>query len=213
MNSRPGTPSRTAWPDDRREAGFTLVELLLATTILAVIVLALGTAIISYIKHTEATADRLALSHDAQISSAHFARDVASTGRRDYTNIATGGAAPFLPSMYAGRRMCGDNMMPYAIVEFVSDRWPVNGSTPSGTDNVAYYLDGTELHRLTCGVADSDSVLAHHVEPASVALTCSITVGCNGAKDPQRVTLTFSVTRPNADPYQISLIGQWRETP
>ena len=82
------------------EAGFTLAELLMAVVIIAVIAVPLGNAVIGFLRNTDATSDRLALSHDEQISAAYFAADVAAIGLRDYdapTDETT--TTPFLPSI------------------------------------------------------------------------------------------------------------------
>ena len=78
---------------------------------------------------------------------------------------------------------------------------------------VAYYLNGTELHRLKCvrsATAASDVVVAHYVDPASPP-TVTCVNGC-GAADVPQVTLTFTVTRPAVAAYQVTLNGQRRQT-
>jgi len=207
---------------NQRDAGFTLIELLVAVTLLGVIVLALGNAVIGYVRTNDVTADRLLLSHDAQIASAYFAGDVAAVGLRDYSVSGT----PFLPSIQlnaaydAGGVVCGDAATtPVAVVRFLSDDWDSSVSQPvRHTDVVAYYLVASELHRLRCaGGAESDAIVAHFVHPDSVAVTCSS--ACDAAPVPQTVTLRFTVIRPyfdpsdpNADPYEIVLSGQRRQT-
>jgi hypothetical protein len=101
------------------------------------------------------------------------------------------------------------------------------------TEVISYYLTPSvggvsELHRIRCsGSATpvSDATVAHHVDPATIALTCS--TACTGAPAkpatpttpatpaipvPEQVTLTFSVTRPQADAYEVVLTGQRRQT-
>jgi prepilin-type N-terminal cleavage/methylation domain-containing protein len=207
----------------RRDAGFTLVELLIAVVILGLITLPLGNAVIGVLHNYNDTSDRLALSHDAQISAAFFARDVAATGIRDYSG--TGQAAngvPFKASIQAdltnlvpynaGGVVCGDATTPAALFRFLSDDWTTSGSAPvEGTDVVAYYLSGSELHRLKCaGGTTSGAILAHNVDPGSVKLTCSAGA-CDGAATPQQVTLTFTTIRPGTT-YPVTLSGQWRQS-
>ncbi|HEX8627172.1 MAG TPA: prepilin-type N-terminal cleavage/methylation domain-containing protein [Catenuloplanes sp.] len=202
------------------EAGFTLVELLIAVTILGLVAIPLGNAVIGYAHNADETTDRLVLSHDAQISGAYFGRDVAGVGIRDYTVSA----APLQQSIQvdaaydAGGKTCGTAATPTATVRFLADSWDTSTMTATvGTDIVAYYLSGSgdvrELHRLKCvGSATpvSDVVVAHHVDPATVVLTCSST--CTGAAVPQSVTLAFHVTRPSVGAYPIRLTGQRRQT-
>jgi prepilin-type N-terminal cleavage/methylation domain-containing protein len=62
----------------RDEAGFTLIELMIALTISAVIAAALGVAISVGISDSKTTTQRLALSHDAEASARWFAQDAGS---------------------------------------------------------------------------------------------------------------------------------------
>jgi prepilin-type N-terminal cleavage/methylation domain-containing protein len=205
------------------DAGFTLIELLVAVTLLGVVMLALGNAVIGYVRTNDATTDRLLLSHDAQLSSAYFAEDVAAVGLRDYAGTpGAGGTLPFLPSIQtnaaydAGGVVCGTTGTPVAVVRLLSDDWDAAASPPVRRTNVvAYYLvtagSVSELHRLRCaGAARSEATVAHYVHPTTVAVTCSS--ACDAATVPQTVTLRFTVTRPHADPYPIVLSGQRRQT-
>lgn len=58
------------------DPGFTLVELLVSTSMLAVISGTLGAAFVVSFRTTDAATDRLAAAHDVQISTAAFASDV-----------------------------------------------------------------------------------------------------------------------------------------
>jgi prepilin-type N-terminal cleavage/methylation domain-containing protein len=206
----------------RRDDGFTLVELLLVIVILGVITVPLGNVVIGALRNQQATQDRLELSHDAQISAAYFAQDVATVGIRDYaTAPPPNSSLPFLPSVQldaafdAGGRTCGDATTPTAKVRFLADDWD-SAATPAtvAVDVTAYYLAGAELHRAKClagsAVPASDVVLAHNVDPATVAVTCSSQ--CDAATVPQRVTLAFEVTRATVGAYPIVLTGQRRQT-
>jgi prepilin-type N-terminal cleavage/methylation domain-containing protein len=205
------------------EDGFTLVELLVAIVILAVITVPLADTVIGVLRNQDDTADRLALSHDSQLSASYFAQDVASVGLRDYVAVPDAyGNMPFEPSVQlgaaydAGGRTCGTASTPVAAVRLLSDSWD-GATTPAAltTNIVAYYLKPgtTELHRLKCtGSATpvSDVVVAHHVDPATVTVTCSSQ--CDTATVPRQVTLAFSVTLPSVGAYDISLTGERRQT-
>lgn len=213
---------------NRRDAGFTLIELLIAVSLLGVVTLALGNAVIGYVRTNDATTDRLLLSHDAQLASAYFAADVAAMGLRDYA--AAGSTIPFLPSIQtnapydAGAVICGPATMPTATVRFLSDDWDTTASPAARrTTVVAYYLVGTgpirELHRVRCAAgAVTEATVAHYVVASTVTVTCSPECGTTPA--PETVTLKFSVARPPADPheielsdlYEIELSGQRRQT-
>ena len=208
------------------DAGFTLIELLICIVILGIIAVPLGNAIISYSKNQDATAQRMALSHDGQISTAYFSRDVVAVGVRDYAGVPdASGNLPYKQSIQlnaaynSGGLTCGDATTPQALVRFLSDDWdhsdPANPKVVTGI--VAYYLVpvGTvdELHRIKCsGSATplSSAVLAHNVDPSTVNLTCSSS--CTATTVPQQVNLAFTVTSPNGATYPIALTGQRRQT-
>jgi hypothetical protein len=85
---------------------------------------------------------------------------------------------------------------------------------------VAYYLTApvageSELHRMRCaGSATpvSDTVLAHHVDPTTWALTCAVPAACDTASVPRLVSVSFTVTRPSVGGYQVTLTGQRRQS-
>ncbi|TDO35714.1 prepilin-type N-terminal cleavage/methylation domain-containing protein [Kribbella sp. VKM Ac-2527] len=198
----------------RSEAGFTLVELLVAVVILGVITIPLSGVVVSALKHTGTSEDRLALSHDAQLSSSYFARDVAALGVRDY-DAAPSESVPFKASVQldavqdAGGVTCGP--APEAAIRLLSDRWD-GSSIPAvhETDVVAYYVEGSELHRLKCAGTTTDVVIAHNVKPGSLTVACSST--CTSDDPPQRITISFLTSKPSVGDYPITLIGQRRQS-
>jgi prepilin-type N-terminal cleavage/methylation domain-containing protein len=204
----------------RSDAGFTLIELLIVVVILGVVAAPIANAVIVSIRNTDATSARLAVSHDAQQSSAFFAQDVAAIGLRDYSGQVANGQVPYSPSIQldaaynSGGLVCGTATTPVSVVRLLSDDWDT--STPAATRRtaiVAYYVTGTELHRLRCLGATtpvSDSVVAHNVQPGTPAVTCSS--ACADAAVPLWVKFTFTAVARNADPYPITLFGQRRQT-
>ncbi|HEY3608686.1 MAG TPA: prepilin-type N-terminal cleavage/methylation domain-containing protein [Pseudonocardiaceae bacterium] len=202
-----------------RDAGFTLIELLLVIVILGVITLPLANSVIGVLKNENAVSDRMMLSHDAQISTAFFAQDVAATGLRDYSGQVANGTVPFKASFQlnaaynAGGVTCGTAATPAAVLRLFSDDWDASVTPPvERMDVVAYYLVATDLHRMKCVAATtttSDVVVAHDVS-AAPTVTCS--AGCAATSKPQQLTLAFTVTAPSADPYPITLTGRWRQT-
>lgn len=197
---------------NRNEAGFTLVELLLAVVILGIVTVPLAYVVSGILHNTDATSQRLALSHDAQISAAYFGQDVAAAGRRDYSTPGSYGFVQYVelnaPSDNGGH-VCGP--LPSAAVRFLADDWRKTGSTWAvSTDIVAYYLNGTELHRAKCAGATtpaSDIVIAHNVDPSTVSVSCSS--ACPGA--PGAVTLSFTA-KLGSSTYPVTLAGQRRQT-
>lgn len=211
------------------DAGFTLTELLVAITILGIVTSALGATIISWLRYSDATQKQLELSHDVQVSAAHFARDVSAMGTRD----GAGGAPELTQSVQTdlADRTCTPPDAHVAWVGFVSDRWDLVGGTGDhSVEVVVYYLTTigggvAELRRTTCldgGAPTAVVVLAHNVavDPADPAdswgLDCSST--CDGDSPPQRVTLSFTVAPPAGgagpapNPIPVTLIGERRQT-
>lgn len=206
-----------------RDDGFTLIELLIVITILAVISVPLADAVILFLRNTDATTQRMALSHDAQITGVYFARDVAASGVRDYSGaMDADGDVPFGSSVQlnaaydAGGEVCGTSATPRAAIRFLADDWSTATNPPTvSTDIVGYYLETSgkvrALHRISCvGTTTTDTVVAHYVDPTTLTITCAST--CAATPPPQQVTMTFSVTQPHADPYQITVTGQRRQT-
>jgi len=66
----------------RREAGFTLIELMMATTLMGVLLGPLGAALVVSLRTTDETANRLAGSNDAQLVSIWLPPDIQSAGDR-----------------------------------------------------------------------------------------------------------------------------------
>lgn len=211
-----------------RDSGYTLVELLVSIVVLGIIIAPLTGVVIGYLKNVDATNDRMVLSHDAQISAAYVAADVAGVGMRDpAATPPAGGTLPFLPSIQldaaynAAGKTCGTAATPVAKIRFLSDDWDASGATPVlGTDVVAYYLTApvggiSELHRMRCaGSASpvSDVVLAHNVDPTTWSVTCASPSTCDTASVPRQVTIAFTVTKPSVGGYPVSLTGQRRQT-
>ncbi len=205
------------------ESGVTIIELLIALTILAVIIAPLAGAVIVYLRNTKATTDRMAESHDAQIAAAYFAHDVQSVGMRDWS------AAPFptIPSIELGVAMnaspygCGSDTTP-VLVRFSWDDPAVGSPTLRSASYVVTEVGGErQLRRVVCspvGVVASDVVLAHNVDPATApTVACADAAGaamaCDTGALPASVTLTLVVRAPGDDtPYTVTLVGQRRQT-
>lgn len=68
---------------NRSEGGFTLMELLMAVTILGIIVSALAGGLIAYMRVSGETADRLGETPQIQLATTYFASDVQSAERVD----------------------------------------------------------------------------------------------------------------------------------
>jgi prepilin-type N-terminal cleavage/methylation domain-containing protein len=206
-------------PRPRGDAGFTLVELLLAIVVLGIIAVPLGDALISFFRNTTATSDRLAESHDAQISSAYFAQDVQSIGVRDWSNpagpykigtsVETINAAP-----KGGTFPCGLSTDANAVVRMAWD--DPTGASTRRTVIVSYVVRqvGTEkqLHRMRCddGTSNptSDLVLAHNVLSVGTPVLTGPQAGI-----PQSISVTLTLKAPSdSGSLPVILFGQRRET-
>jgi type II secretory pathway pseudopilin PulG len=81
----------------RPEAGFTLVEVLMASTMSAVITAVIATAVIVSLKNADATSNRLSVSHDAQIAQSWFTTDAQSADGVDTDFSGTGACGSSTP--------------------------------------------------------------------------------------------------------------------
>jgi prepilin-type N-terminal cleavage/methylation domain-containing protein len=209
------------------ENGFTLIELLLSIVIIGIITVPLGESIIGVLRNTDATSTRMVLSHDAQISAAYFAQDIAGVGTRDSTLPGL----PFKPSIqssppsnvpYNSGGTCGTSITPNAVVRFLADDYNTSTSPATQqTDVVAYYVQTVaaerQLHRLKClgpsSTPVSDLVVAHNLGSADPQVTCKTagtTVSCTTATLPQQVTMTFTLVK-SGQTYPVTLNGQRRQ--
>ena len=201
--------------------GFTLVELLVAIVILGIITVPLSNVVIGYFRNTDATTARLIESHDAQISSAYWAQDVASIGTRSTTHpyllnqsVSLGSDGWTDPTRF----VCGVAGTP--IVRLAWDDFTVDPETKVVTTTlvqVAYVLTTpTELHRLRCNgsaAVVSDVSLAHYLDKPP-AVTCTTPTDCEATTVPTTLTLTLTLTDPTNSngTYVVPLTGARRES-
>jgi len=197
----------------RQDDGFTLIELLLTITIISAVSLALGNAMLGFVKNTDTTTRRLSESHDAQISAAYFAQDVASIGVRSTT-----APNPLLQSVETtgSALACGTGT---TVVRFGWD--DPSSATAATLVKVAYVVQTVagerQLHRLVClgasTTASTDVVLAHNLDTTAPTVTCSSSCPASPAV-PQSVTLVVYIKDPlsTGPTYTITLTGQRRQT-
>jgi prepilin-type N-terminal cleavage/methylation domain-containing protein len=81
----------------RPEAGFTLVEVMMASTISAVVTAVIATAVIVSLRNADATGNRLSVSHDAQIAQSWFTTDAQSADGIDTDFSGTGACGSSTP--------------------------------------------------------------------------------------------------------------------
>jgi prepilin-type N-terminal cleavage/methylation domain-containing protein len=208
----------------RSEAGFTLIELLITVTILSVISLPLGNLMIGFLHNSKDTTGRLAESHDAQISAAYFAQDVASLGARDWTDTTTPYAylqsvelaAPATGGLYP----CGTAGTPNAVIRLAWDDYPSGAAAAPVQTRAAYVVETVggqqQLHRITCSGSATpvtDVTLAHDLVSASAS--CATSCTGSGSSLPRRITLNLTVADSASSPgtsYPIALTGERRQS-
>ncbi len=196
----------------RAQEGFTLVETLVTVVITGIIGGAVVASIIIGLRTTDATANRLADSRDAQLAAAYFGTDVQAADR-----VSVGPASsPSAPS-------CAPTVP--RIVDLIDDQ--VGGS---GAPSIVTYVTETtggrmNLRRLACQGTDvvADVVVAADLLDASPPLaTCD--PSCSADPAPvERVKMTVSVRGCSASesncregidgsPYKYELFGATRST-
>ncbi|HEY7224360.1 MAG TPA: prepilin-type N-terminal cleavage/methylation domain-containing protein [Micromonosporaceae bacterium] len=217
----------------RGDAGVTLIEVLIVVVILGVIIGPLTTAMILYLRNTEATTDRLAESHDAQIAAAYFTQDVQSMGARDWSDSvdADNPYMTFKPSIELGSApqglaACpGEDPTTQLVVRFAGDEpVPPTGGTRVRTVSYRTKQVGSsparwELHRIACtdGVAGTADIVIVHDLTTAPAVACEDSSGtaitnCAPAL-PATVKLTLTLQAPaSKNPYRFTLVGQRRQT-
>jgi prepilin-type N-terminal cleavage/methylation domain-containing protein len=188
------------------ESGFTLVELLVAMAILGIIIPAIGAALISIIHNTNATNQRFAESHDAQITAAYFANDVQSVA-------VTGTVTPGSASYDTACDRAGDT----SLIEFKWWQYDTTGSISSynlvvySTEPVSGSLPPVQLlRRRFCqgpnGITPSlvtDVVAGHLVSGATPPAVC--TSRCAG--QPANA-VAMSVTESSGYLFVVSGVGR-----
>jgi prepilin-type N-terminal cleavage/methylation domain-containing protein len=178
--------------DDR---GVTLTEVLVAVTILAIIIVPLADALIGFVRNTDATTRRMNESHDIQLASAYFARDIQNLGVRDWSSPTLA----LKQSVNNGSYPC--TATGTSVVSLAYDD-PTTFSGLPTVIRVTYLIRDVngehQLRRLQCrgsSTVESDLVVVHNLVTA--AYGC-VPINCLGAGPavPQQVTLTLTIKDP-----------------
>lgn len=215
------------------EGGFTLVELLLAIAISAIVMSTVTLVVVTFLKTSDQTTGRLLESRDMQVTSAYFANDVAAVGTRDFTiptdpvlkqsvevgTANSGGLYPCGTSGTAAVRMTWDDVTKGPLVTDL----PV--TTVTRVAYSAQAVGGTstlELHRLLCkgsGTPVSDVVIGHDLTVAPT-VACQDAAGagiaCTGSGSAVPASITMTLKSQDAlnkvGPVTVTLTGQRRQT-
>jgi len=183
----------------QREAGFTLVELIIAVVIVATISAALVTVLGTSVRVSGSTTQKVRESNDAALISSFLVRDAQAAGGTDPVTAAldlTLGVSTSDAASCGTPLAAGSNV----VVRFKwNDRqWNTATQTSTARSMVAtYVLDGAgTLTRYSCagGGATSIAVLGRHV--ASAVATCD--PSCSGL--PTSVSLTVDEAADVANP-------------
>ena len=151
--------------------GFTLVELLLATVIVATLIGSIGAALLVGLKTTDSIGTEFNNSHDSQLLSAWLQPDIASSGPPNGVIDSTGVDS-------------GCSTTPAGTTNLVRFRWTDQGT--GTTYNAAYRSSGTQLIRYYCtpagGAITKTIVVVHNLNTAawnSSTNTMSLTVNAD----------------------------------
>ena len=144
-----GVPRARLLADD----GFTLVELIVGMVITVIIIGAIGSALVVSFRTTDVTQQRMAESHDAQISSAYLANDVQSAAS---VHLGPGGN-------------CSGSSTELITFAYASHPAVYSCGTSNGEIRVTRTFGGASV------------VLAHFAEAAKPTVTCSPNTDCSGA--------------------------------
>ena len=172
--------------DSSDEAGVTLVELIVAIAISAIIIGAITNAIFVGFRTTDKTTTRLSESHDTQLVATYFPPDVSSS-RYVPISLLPGDS----PAGCSGITGGGQNvvLLPFAPRPDAAD--PIT---------VAYRIEGTNLVRYKCGV----SGVADRVAVATGISAASAAKSTSGNGTTEQRTVTITVTETSGRMFQVS---------
>ena len=225
-------PPDEAPPEDigglclQRQSGFTLIEVMVVLVILPLVMGAVSVAIITSLRNDTGVSTKLSDSHDAQITSAYFVRDVQSSFK-----LSTG---PSTPLCGTGNQVLGVesdlNPGPAIYVSYVTKmlgsspalvRNFCRGSTTPSASTVAHDLAGISsadaMVTPTCALSDStcasDAAAGPipSVDVASIEITVTEVSGYQYSLTaaPRQISLgSYGASPPGSSPPTMLLLGQ-----
>ena len=206
------------------ERGVTLPEVLVAVTILAIIIIPLGDAMIGFVRNTDATTRRMNESHDIQLASTYFTQDIQNLGVRDWTSPTLS----LLRSIDNAAYPCTGSGTPVVSLAW-DDPTTVSGPPASSGSPTSSGLSAASisLRRLLApGARPQWTFLQSPTSSSSTTLSERQRMSAQprpahrcpcfgaGAAVPQRVTLTVKIKHPLSSGAQttLTLIGQRRQS-
>ncbi|GAB3857974.1 prepilin-type N-terminal cleavage/methylation domain-containing protein [Nocardioides maradonensis] len=208
----------------RNDDGFTLPELMITLTILAVILVPLSEVLITYMINSASIRARQFESKDQQLAAQYWSADVASVGQRDATTFA--------PSNGINTGSCGS--APAGGAALISFTWttfsftPPSTTTTPGTTTVTYYgtpssaTSGGTIVRTSCAsgspvsttIANTVDTLSHAIRCSTDGSTYSACPGISGTGATGVYLRFFSAdVSGKGQGYWTVLVGQRRQTP
>lgn len=189
----------------RDDRGVTLPEVLVAITILAIIIVPLADALIGFVRNTDATTRRMNESHDIQLASAYFSRDIQNLGVRNWSS----------PTLDLAQSIGDAFQCPgsgTAVFSLAYDDPAALAGLPT-VIRITYLVRDVngehQLRRVQCrgtSTVDNDIAVVHNLFGIPAKPTCDPDP-CTGAGSgvPRRVTLNLSVKDP-ASPTETQVV-------
>jgi len=189
----------------RDDRGVTLPEVLVAITILAIIIVPLADALIGFVRNTDDTTRRMNESHDIQLASTYFARDIQNLGVRDWSSSPP--TLTLLQSIGDAYRCPGSGTAVFSLA--YDDPTAVSGApTVVRVTYLVRDVNGEhQLRRIQCrtsSTAYADIVVAHNLV-GTPTVDCGVPCTGSGPAVPRRVTLALSIKDP-ASPTEIPVV-------
>lgn len=158
------------------EAGFTLLEVLIAMLVLGIILPAVAATLFMGVRTTDETNKRLLDSHDIQTAAAFFGGDV-----QNATSIATNNTTTCVSGDFAATG-------PLLLLQW-TDHSAVDNTTVAHSVN--YYLSGQQLVRSDCAGGGAPSALAviHKLDASVLADVQCQPTSCNANPVPAGVAI------------------------
>jgi len=136
----------------REDSGFTLIEVLIVVVVLPLVIGAIALGFITLLQNKDATSQRFSDSHDAQIASAFFVRDVKSADTVSTSSVSICSKTSYL----------------------VGFSWSsLNSSGTSVTNASVYTIDATAgtIDRTSCTTSSSSVTVVHNSIPLASGAT------------------------------------------